>query len=202
LSDHYEALRLQWQDKIANLDRAALMRRLPCLRQDPDGLHIIYLGSDHVITPSGAVFVSGCDRKISWNDEMNILTHLWYAKEETALTGDWVSFSDLPGASPYGPAFLRGNLQPFAAAFAGNGPKLEQALMALDGMKLPTGDVGYQINAFPYIPVRVLFWDGDEEFPAQVNLLFDRSACDYIHVESIVTIASALQHKLTTLAEL
>ena len=44
------------------------------------------------------------------------------------------------------------------------------------------------------------FWDGDEEFPAQVNLLFDRNATDLIHVESVVTIASQLQAHLERLA--
>ena len=32
--------------------------------------------------------------------------------------------------------------------------------------------------------------EGDDEFPAQANLLFDASATDYIHGESIVTIAT------------
>ena len=47
--------------------------------------------------------------------------------------------------------------------------------------------------------MRVLFWDGDEEFSAQCNLLFDRSATDFIHVESLVSIASeALKHLADT----
>ena len=38
--------------------------------------------------------------------------------------------------------------------------------------------------------VRFLFWEGDDEFPAQGNVLFDASATDFIHGESIVTIAA------------
>ena len=37
--------------------------------------------------------------------------------------------------------------------------------------------------------MRFLFWDGDDEFPAQGNLLFDKSATDFIHIESVVSIA-------------
>ena len=37
--------------------------------------------------------------------------------------------------------------------------------------------------------MQFLFWDGDEEFPAQSNILFDYSVTDYIHVESTVYLA-------------
>ena len=47
-----------------------------------------------------------------------------------------------------------------------------------------------------------MFWDGDDEFPAQANLLFDRSATDFIHIESVVTIATELLRQLSEAAEL
>ena len=62
--------------------------------------------------------------------------------------------------------------------------------MSLGGKKLPWSDMGYELSAFECIPVRFLFWEGDEEFPAQGNLLFDAGVTDFIHGESIVTIAS------------
>ena len=67
---------------------------------------------------------------------------------------------------------------------------------------MPISDVGYQVEAFQCIPVRFHFWDGDDEFPPQANLLFDASATDFIHVESIVTIASEGIRRLTQLANL
>lgn len=51
--------------------------------------------------------------------------------------------------------------------------------MKLNGTELPQGDVGYQINAFACEPMRFYFWDRDEEFEAQGNILFDYSATDY-----------------------
>jgi hypothetical protein len=37
--------------------------------------------------------------------------------------------------------------------------------------------------------MRFLFWEGDGEFPAQANILFDAGATDFTHSESIVSIA-------------
>jgi hypothetical protein len=40
------------------------------------------------------------------------------------------------------------------------------------------------------MPIRFLFWDGDEEFPAQANILFDENITEFTHEETVVTIAS------------
>ena len=88
------------------------------------------------------------------------------------------------------------------ATFTGHTEELRQALEAMGGQKLPCSDVGYQVEAFACIPLRVLFWEGDDEFPAQANLLFDRSATDFIHSESIVSIAMAGLYRLAKLAGL
>ena len=65
------------------------------------------------------------------------------------------------------------------------------------------GGVGLRGEKFTdCIPVKLMFWDGDDEFPAQANLLFDRSATDFIHIESVVTIATELLRQLSEAAEL
>ena len=68
------------------------------------------------------------------------------------------------------------------------------------GMEL--AESGFLLPAFDCIPVKLLFWDGDDEFPAQANVLFDRSATDFIHIESIVTIATEMLYQMADVAEL
>lgn len=67
-------------------------------------------------------------------------------------------------------------------------------------MKQPWSDVGYELRAFACIPIRFLFWEGDEEFPAQANVLFDAGATDFIHGESVVPIASVGLDKIVRAA--
>ena len=106
------------------------------------------------------------------------------------MTGEWMPFRSLKNASPFGPAFQKTVTDVFAKTFSGHLPELEQACRTLGGKKLPHSDAGYQIDAFACIPVQFLFWDRDEEFPAQANILFDRGATGFIHVESLVSVAS------------
>ena len=73
--------------------------------------------------------------------------------------------------------------------FQGRLSELERACVGLEGKKLPWSDAGYELKAFDCIPVRFLFWEGDDEFPAQGNLLFDVSAADFIDEKSLIRVA-------------
>ena len=42
--------------------------------------------------------------------------------------------------------------------------ELENAFEKLNGLRLPLGDVGYQIDAFSCEPMQFYFWDCDDEF--------------------------------------
>ena len=194
--NNYDQWRIDWQQRFLSMDLQHLRKKLPFLLLEEDRLLVPYFEQMVPIRlGDGVIEKPHAWQSLSLMDEMNIYTMLWYSKKDASLTGDWVAFEDLKDARPFGPAFRKGNLAPFAATFEGHPNQLRQALIALGGRPLEIGEVGYEISVFPCIPMRVLFWDGDDEFPAQVNLLFDRSATDFNHVESIVSIASeALRH--------
>ena len=61
---------------------------------------------------------------------------------------------------------------------------------------MPQGDVGYILPVFPFLEIAVLFWDGDEEFPAQANMLFDSNITDFMHEENVVGVAADAVHYL------
>jgi hypothetical protein len=64
------------------------------------------------------------------------------------------------------------------------------------GGPLGMGDVGVKIQAFPFIPLALILWRGDAEFPAEGNLLFDDSIMEYLPVEDIVILAETVIWKL------
>lgn len=196
--DNYEQWRQDWRARFLSQDKAALKRNLPWLSLTDRKLTVRYFIWDVAIDLTTGEMTAPIP--LTLYDEMNIFTRLWYSKPGAVAAGEMVPFAQLRHAAPYAPAFQRGNLEPLAAAFSGRGDQLERGLVALGGRKLTGGDVAYEIDAFPDFPVQVRFWDGDEEFPAQVNLLFDRNCTDLIHVESVVTIASQFQTHLERLA--
>ena len=189
-ASNYDRLCAEWAGRVSGMDIPGLMKRLPELCREDGYLTLRHFGRKYGISFSDfSISAMEDDLPVTQNARLNIYTLLWYCKDSACLKGDFRPFENLRNAGPFGPAFRKGVTEPFAAAFSGKTEALKLALEKLGGMPLNTSDAGYQINAFECIPVRFYFWDGDDEFPPQANILFDYSCTDFIHVESIVTIA-------------
>ena len=129
-----------------------------------------------------------------------VYTLFGYVSPLARCKGEWVRFDQLKDTSPFSKAFQEGIIAPFSRMFSGRAKELSRACEQLGGKRLPWSDAGYELKAFECIPVRFLFWDGDEEFPAQGNVLFDVGATDFIHGESVVTIAGIGLYRIAKLA--
>ena len=198
--DHYEELFDKWRRYILTLDPELLARKIPELQEEGEDLVLSHFNRKlGVSLKDGTIHAMEDEQPVSRNEKLDVYTLFGYCKEGARLSGEWVPFEKLKNTSPFAGAFRNGILLPLARMFDGHAKELEQALVSLGGSRLSWSDVGYEVKAFACIPVRVLFWDGDEEFPAQANLLFDRASTDFIHGESIVTISGVLLDRLSQL---
>lgn len=189
--NNYERQCMEWQERFLSLDQEKLLKKLPGLRREEDYLTLFYYNRKHGIhRKTGKVISFESTEPLSYLSLMNIYTLLWFCSDSASFRGEWLPFRNMKNASPFGPAFQKTVIDVFSQTFSGHAEELERAFQKLNGKKLSHSDVGYQLDAFPWIPVQFLFWDGDEEFPAQANILFDKGAVDFIHVESLVSIAS------------
>ncbi len=190
-TNNYEKWCEQWRRKFLSMDQEELKKRLPELKEEGEWLTMIHFGRKFGIhTEKGNIVAMEDKEPVTCNEKLNIYTLFGYVSPSAHYQDNWVRFDRLKGTAPFSKAFQQGIIEPFSRMFHGRAKQLEEAFQKLDGKKLPWSDVGYELHAFECIPVRFLFWEGDEEFPAQGNILFDASATDYIHGESIVTIAS------------
>lgn len=188
-ANNYEKQCQQWRETFLAMDIDALRRKLPELEDSGNELRLWHFGRYFGVDKStGEIRCLTDGGAVNYDETMNIFTLFHYSVPGTRLTGEWMPFRDLRHASPFAAAFQKGIILPLAKAFSGHGDLLPEAVEKLRGVRL--GENSWQLPAFACIPMRLNFWDGDEEFEAQANLLFDKSAVDFIHVESIVTIAS------------
>ena len=198
---NYEIQRRQWQERFLSMDQEALCRRLPGLELAESQLRLRHFGRLFAVSRrDGTIRCLTDGAPASYNEAMNIYTLLHYARPDARWTGRWLPFRDLRHASPFASAYHSGIIRPLARTFAGREDLLPGAVRELGGLRLDLH--GYQLPAFECIPMRLYFWDGDEDFGAQANLLFDESAVDFIHVESVVTIASVGVFRLAEAAGL
>lgn len=190
-----------WREKFLTMDQEDICRRLPEVENREEELVLWHYGRQFAVNKKdGTIRVLSDDKPIDVMPKLNIYTLFWYAKEYAAHTGKWVPFRELRDASPFGKAFQNGILAPLAATFSGKEEALADAVKALRGKC--ESSTGFLLSAFECMPVKLNFWDADDEFPAQANLLFDSSAVEYDHIESIVTIATEALYQLAEAAGL
>ena len=116
------------------------------------------------------------------------------------LSGVWLSIHALPGVVQSRKLgnfiFERG-----AAEYTGRSAALSMACKALGGRQLTgSADVAWEIPILPFFPIQLRFWDADEEFPAKLNILWDRSTPGYFHYETLYYIGGCLFSRLKELS--
>ena len=45
------------------------------------------------------------------------------------------------------------------------------------------------IKAFPRVPIIMIFWSGDEEFPPEARILFDSTISTYLSTEDVAVLS-------------
>jgi hypothetical protein len=82
---------------------------------------------------------------------------------------------------------------PLIKRFSGRVPELLTVAASLGGSQggeSGLGSVSLVFNLLPKIPVQLIFYDQDAEFPARVNLLYDRNATLFIEFEYLAVMAT------------
>jgi hypothetical protein len=123
-----------------------------------------------------------------------LLLHFTQSKP-VPITGEPVKFKDLPGGYAYEGAFEKRAIDPIVECFGDNPIELVEAAKLLNGKPLNLGDASVEIMALTGIPLTYILWSG-EEFPSSVNILFDKSASNYLPTEDLAVLGEVTTARL------
>lgn len=113
---------------------------------------------------------------------------------------DWIAYREVPDGSFYFAAFTGRAINPFKGTFGENAEILRELAPILEGKLIPEGDVGFIFTPFPHVPIKYLLWKGDDEFPPEANILFDRTVQEYLSAEDIAWLAGMIVYRLMGLS--
>jgi Domain of unknown function (DUF3786) len=71
-----------------------------------------------------------------------------------------------------------------------------RAALSMGADTVPLGDAAYCFAVLPRLPVTVVVWATDEEFPAEASVLFDESAGHYLPTEDLAGLGESLARTL------
>lgn len=125
-----------------------------------------------------------------------LLLYYLVTADGTSLTGNWVSFADLPDGRLYNSAFQGYSGDEISKRFCLDLEVFKIASIKSGGNFIDIGSASFIFQPLPRVPLMVTYWLGDEDFPSSCKILFDASACHYLPVDACAVLGSMLTHKL------
>jgi len=132
--------------------------------------------------------------------EQVLILHYLMSESISKLSGRWVAYREIQGASFYFSAFVKRAIDPLKKVFGNNAEGLIKAAKYLDGMSIEPGDAAFEFKVFPRVPVQLILWQGDNEFPPEANILFDQITGEILSPEDIAWLAGMLVYRLIALS--
>lgn len=195
---NYDQVIENWRLKFLEMDQEELIRKFQ-LEADEEFLYIIYFSKKFRIDRKNG-FITEDGKSPGFDTVMNIYNTFYYSAAHPVASGNLVAFRQVKRVYPFEAAYRRTIIFRLQELFAGKTEELRKACEALGGTLLPQGDVGYVLPVFPFLNIAVLFWDKDEEFEAQANMLFDSEITEFMHEENVVGVAADAVYYLTLAA--
>ena len=195
---NYDQVIENWRLKFLEMDQEELIRKFQ-LEADEEFLYIIYFSKRFRIDRKNG-FITEDGKSPGFDTVMNIYNTFYYSAAHPVASGNLVAFRQVKRVYPFEAAYRRTIIFRLQELFAGKTEELRKACEALGGTLLHQGDVGYVLPVFPFLNIAVLFWDKDEEFEAQANMLFDSEITEFMHEENVVCVAADAVYYLTLAA--
>ncbi len=127
-----------------------------------------------------------------------LILYYFVTARPQALTEKWVSFAELPEGRFYVQAFQGYTGHVLAGHYGDRVDRLEVAAQKLKGEIYPFGNRAYLFWVLPRVPLLLVYWQGDEDFPPNYQILFDASAASYLPTDACAIAGSMLTRKLTS----
>lgn len=186
------------EEKVAPLDFARQAATHGLAAGEEDGRPFVLLPffgqelqvfKDRVLYPPGG-------KENPW-DAILIYNYL-ASPGETPLTGTWISFQSLPNSVSKTKTLERlqhGLVEDFAGRLA----LLRERAEDLGARPVQVGedaDLALVFEPLPRVPILLLYWEPEEDFPAQARFLFDSSVGAYLYLESLLFLVEGLVERL------
>ncbi len=182
-------------------DQELLIRKFR-LEADEQYIYLTYLNTPcRISRRDGGIeeYIEGVWKECrSFSTVMTIYDLLCYNKGETApaLSGQWCAVGNFVVT---GVTNTETFTKKYAAKLDGHIEELKAAVHSLGGVlqeRMAGADLTCKFQVTPFFPVLLQFWEGDEEFPPKLMLLWARNTDQLIHFETTFYLQGDLLERL------
>jgi hypothetical protein len=178
------------------------------ISRDPEGraaLSLSFLNQEVLIPWPELDFLAKKSREpLPIQQEILLLHYLHgaWSSGGAVMEGEWIAFQEIPDGRFYLDAFQRRAKNPLVQNFGHNPEQLlELATASFGATPFEQGDCSMVVTVLPLVPVALVLWRGDEEFPPEGSILFDRSVSKFLSAEDVAWLAGMVVYPLIGMAK-
>lgn len=184
--------------RLGEQNPADVCRRALCAYDGATGTYRITVwGNQYVVDPEKAkVFCLDPDHAPLHPYFDLFAVHYLLDAREIQPAGQWISEKDITGGATFfrGPHEIPAHM--IASRFDGDITGFKNRCEQYGSKVLDLADAAFVFSITPRIPVAVLYWQGDDEFPTEVKLLFDKTIARHLASDTIYALAVGVCDRL------
>jgi len=161
---------------------------------DDDKLQVPFLNRIYTVQYPNFEFITDDDLEIPIQEQVLLLHYLNGCPQNDF--SNWVAYREIPGASFYFGAFVKRAIDPLKKVFGNQLKILKHIAQKLNAHPIEYGDLGLEFQVLPNITLRIVMWEGDEEFPSEANILFPDNIHEILSPEDIAWLSGMLVYRL------
>ncbi len=183
----FNETRDSYREQIGALDLEKRADILGGVIED-DALKLTLFQTPYLISKAGVFGADG--EKAPFDVTILLSKYLLMCPDAMPQKGGWVHYRELKNTGPLTAYWYNHVERDLIEAFTGKVQVLEASTEALlaEPAPDPAGDIDTVIEALPRIPLRLVFNDADDEFPASCTALLDRTVETFIDGESLAVL--------------
>ena len=182
---HYEEL-------FKKLDPQDARNRLPEVKWDGVEFYVNLLGREYAISHPDCVIRPLDGGKLPPLPVQTFLLRYLLESKTVAWSGEWKTFREMPWGEMYIKPYTGRVLTRAAFTFGTRVAKFREACEKMGALSLPHGDAGYQFDFVDSYQMRILVWEGDDEFPPNAQVLYSDNFAEGFAAEDRVVAGDIL----------
>ena len=184
--------------ELSELDPMDVCRRALCQYDSSNRCYTLSVwGQELRIAPHRLTIESMSNNKNHLDDYFHLFViHYLLRAKVTDIANEWISEKDVAGGATFfrGPHRIPTDL--IADRFNNNIDAFKARCNRFSGRSIQLADAAYVFTITPRIPVAVLYWCGDDDFPAESKILYDRTITTHLASDMIYALAVGVCRQL------
>ena len=181
-----------YEEKFRSLNPEDVTARLSDVRWDGSEFILRLLGRNFAIAhPTyGIRSLDGCS--IPPLPTQTFLLRYLLESKDVRWGGEWKTFREMPWGEMYIKPYTGRVLTRAAFTFGTRVAAFRTAAEKMGGLPLPNGDAGFQFDFVGGFRMRILVWEGDDEFPPNAQVLYSDNFAEGFAAEDRVVAGDIL----------